>query len=411
MNLKPKNQKHELLRNSIIEELTGYFKEVKDFETDKIVFRSVYKKRLQVYKDNLTKQISTNSFNRLINYFAIGNEVVPEKIDPVLVEVKPKNDTGDLFRLATSFWSVPPSSGYGRRIRFILMDRYNGKLIGIFALGDPVIAQKIRDQWIGWNTTQRFQNISSIMDGYVVGSVPPYNTLLGGKLIVASIASKEVSNIFDRKYKEVDSEYKTQKLVNTESTSLGKPSGGLSLVTISSALGRSSIYNRINLSGILRLHRTGDVNNPNIRGYSAGWGHFHISDELYKKMTDFLKLIKSDEISKSKYGHGSNYKMRILKDVFTALDLDINNLRHKIQRELFIMPLSENFRNYLANKEDKLIKNPSSLKVISEKSLERWILPRAKRIKEQNLPDYKNWSQEDLLKAFTWHGIKNLQMR
>ena len=51
------------------------------------------------------------------------------------------------------------------------------------------------------------------------------------------------------------------------------------------------------------------------------------------------------------------------------------------------------------------------LKVISDKSLERWILPRANRIKDQNLPDYKNWSQEDLLEAFNWHGIKNLQMR
>lgn len=411
MDLMQTNQENDSLRNSIIEELTGYFSQIKDFENDKTVVRSVYEKKLQNYKNKLKQQISPNSFNKLINYFAVGKEVVPEKIDPILVDVKSKDVTGDLFKLATSFWSVPPSSGYGRRMRFLLMDRYNSKLIGIFALGEAVIGQKVRDQWIGWNTSQRFQNISSIMDGYVVGSVPPYNLLLGGKLIVASISSKEVSDVFDKKYKGVNSEYKTQKLINTELTSQGKPSDGLSLVTISSALGRSSIYNRINLPGIMRLHRTGDVNNSNIRGYSSGWGHFHISDELYKKMTDFLKSIKSNEINKSKYGHGANYKMRILRDVFKALELDINNLRHKIQRELLIMPLSENFRNYLTNKEDNLIKNPNFLKVISDKSLERWILPRAKRIKDQNLPDYKNWSQEDLLEAFNWHGIKNLQMR
>ena len=49
--------------------------------------------------------------------------------------------------------------------------------------------------------------------------------------------------------------------------------------------------------------------------------------------------------------------------------LDMDKLNHKIQRELFIMPLSENFRKYLTNKEDNLIKNPSFLKVISEKSM------------------------------------------
>ena len=249
------------------------------------------------------------------------------------------------------------------------------------------------------------------MDGYVVGAVPPYNRLLGGKLTVASIASKEVSDVFDRKYKGAKSEYKTAKLINTDSSSLGKPSGGLSLVTISSALGISSIYNRINLPGILRLYRTGDVNNSNVRGYSAGWGHFHISDDLYKKMTDFLKSINSNEINRSKYGHGANYKMRILRDVFKVLDLDNNHLRHKIQRELFIMPLSLNFRNYLTNKEDNLLKNLSTLKIISEKSLERWVLPRAKRIREQNLPDYTEWSQQDLLNSFAWHGVKNLQIR
>ena len=37
----------------------------------------------------------------------------------------------------------------------------------------------------------------SMMDGYVVGAVPPYNMLLAGKLVTSLIASREVADVFD----------------------------------------------------------------------------------------------------------------------------------------------------------------------------------------------------------------------
>ena len=52
---------------------------------------------------------------------------------------------GDLFRAATLLWSVPVSRGYGRRMRYLVMDESNNKLIGLFALGDPVFNLKSRD--------------------------------------------------------------------------------------------------------------------------------------------------------------------------------------------------------------------------------------------------------------------------
>lgn len=88
---------------------------------------------------------------RLLNRFARGNEVAPEKLYPKLVEVTRRSEDELLFRYACLQWSIPVSSGYGRRLRFLVIDEHNGKLIGLFGLGDPVFSLAPRDQWIGWD--------------------------------------------------------------------------------------------------------------------------------------------------------------------------------------------------------------------------------------------------------------------
>jgi hypothetical protein len=79
---------------------------------------------------------------QLIARFAEGYEVNRGTIAPELVPVESEKESGYLFRLATTLWSAPVSRGFGRRIRYLVRDRNNGKLIGIFALGDPVFNLK-----------------------------------------------------------------------------------------------------------------------------------------------------------------------------------------------------------------------------------------------------------------------------
>ena len=153
------------LKNDIQNHLDNYFKELENKKDQKSVYRSLYNERVLEFRENLKKSISQEKFSRLLNFFATGSQIDHYKIDPELVWVnsdEPNEDASNLFKLATSFWSVPPSPGYGRRLRFLVMDKNNGKLIGVFALGEAVIGQKIRDEWIGWDHKQRFEKISSI---------------------------------------------------------------------------------------------------------------------------------------------------------------------------------------------------------------------------------------------------------
>jgi hypothetical protein len=88
-------------------------------------------------------------------------------------------------------WAVPVSHGFGRRLRYLVWDRHNGKLIGLMAIGDPVFNLSVRDKLIGWNSHARGERLVNIMDAYVLGAVPPYNMLLGGKLVAALIRTRD----------------------------------------------------------------------------------------------------------------------------------------------------------------------------------------------------------------------------
>ena len=137
---------------------------------------------------------------RLLDRLATGEEVNPHTISPKLVEVTRHSDDELLFRYAALHWSVPVSPGYGRRLRFLVIDQQNDKLMGLFGLGDPVFNVGARDQWIGWDRETTKRRLRHVMDLFVLGAVPPYSFLLGGKLISLLATSDEVRKAFLQKY-------------------------------------------------------------------------------------------------------------------------------------------------------------------------------------------------------------------
>ena len=82
----------------------------------------------------------------------------------------------------------------------LVFDRSNGKLFGLLALADPVFNLRKRDMWIGWDVRTREQMLSHVMDAYVLGSIPPYNRLLGAKFVSLLAASDYTRSVFQRRY-------------------------------------------------------------------------------------------------------------------------------------------------------------------------------------------------------------------
>jgi hypothetical protein len=305
--------------------------------------------------------------------FAEGIDIVPANIRPELELIMGGTWQSDLFRLASLTWSVPVSQGYGRRLRFLVWDKSNGKLIGLIGLGDPVFNLKVRDNIIGWSVSQRKNLLVNLMDAFVLGAVPPYNFLLCGKMVACLIRTKEVRDYFSSKYEGakgiISGKRKHAKLV---------------VVTTSSALGRSSLYNRLTLNGIRYFKSI---------GYTAGWGHFHVPNSLFKLIRHYLELSGHPYSGNHRFGEGPNWRLRAIRHTMHSLNLNPNLLRHGISREVFLCQLASNANRFLTGKVSQVqYRGLLSVDEVARTAIERWVLPRATR-----KPEYQNWNRENTL--------------
>ena len=296
----------------------------------------------------------------LADHFADGKALDPAKIEPELIEVSAGSAEARLFRFATLLWSVPVSQGFGRRLRFLVRDRHNKGLIGLFALGDPVFNLNARDSWIGWTHRDRAARLVHVMDAYVLGAVPPYSLLIGGKMVAALMGSQEVNDAYERKYlgKEAVISQKSHR-------------ARLVLLTTTSALGRSSLYNRLLVPGGVRFSRIGET---------KGFGHFHISGEIFEALRAYLKEEGHPYAAGNRFGMGPNWKIRVIRAALDHLGMDGNSiLKHGIRREVYAVPLADNFRDVLLGRQESVKSKALSASEISDYCLGRWIVPRAGR--------------------------------
>jgi hypothetical protein len=105
-----------------------------------------------------------------ISSIAKPDEIDIQKIVPRIRPIETVQDRG-LFNYASLTWSVPVSKGFGRRTYFLVEDQQNGKLIGIFALGDPVYNLSVRDKEIGWTQEQKAKRLYNVFDAFVCGAI------------------------------------------------------------------------------------------------------------------------------------------------------------------------------------------------------------------------------------------------
>jgi hypothetical protein len=315
--------------------------------------------------------------DRYLRNIASGREVDPYLIKPILVEVKSGSQEEMLFRYACLHWSIPVSSGYGRRLRFLVYDESNGKLMGLFGLGDPVFSLAERDRWVGWDKETRRLNLASVMDAFVLGAVPPYSMLLCGKLMAMLVASNEVREAFEKKYGE------------RRSLILGRTGQvRLAMVTTTSALGRSSVYSRLKYRGRFILESV---------GFTNGFGEFHFLNGLYKEITHYARENCKPSAKKPEWGKGFRNRREVIRKCLQEIGLNGSWLHHGVNREIFVAPLASNTREYLRGEEKELHPYDQPAASLFEWFRTRWLLPRAERdqsYRDFDVESYRLWPKE-----------------
>lgn len=314
----------------------------------------------------------------LLQRLASGTDIVPNKICPKLIEVHSGSEDELLFRYASLHWSIPVSSGYGRRLRFLVVDKHTDKLIGLFGLGDPVFSLGKRDQWIGWNKEDRNERLHHVVEAFVLGAVPPYSFLIGGKLIALLAVSNEVRETFRRKY-----QGKTSIIREREQP------GEIALITTTSALGRSSLYNRLKFEDRLAFKHVGNT---------QGFGGFHFSNGIYAAIMEFAKSNATATASHESWGKGFRNRREVVQKTLIQLGLPRSWQNHGIKREIYVSPLAENTQDFLKGNASQLDYYDQPSSELFNWFRERWLLPRSERderYKEWEPQEWKLWPDGD----------------
>jgi len=314
-------------------------------------------KREEVIRNN-NKWIEKN-IDLARKNLANGLDVLTSKIDPI-IEVCQTRKQHDLFRILRYYWSSPYSDYVGRRIKFIIRDKAlpNKPVIGIAALGSPIIHIPERDEFIGWNRSTRTRNLIFTMDAFVIGALPPYNHLLGGKLISLLLASKEVRKIYGEKYK-------------GKTTIIDKRiSNSLIGIFTTSLYGKSSQYNRLKYKDEFIYKEI---------GHTKGYGSLHLSDETIQEMIKYLKF-KNIDVN-HRFGDGPSWVMRIIRTAGDSLGIDSNFLlKHSFKRSIYFIPLAYNYKEVLNNESKKPLYFNFTKKELVDHWKTRWLDNRKRNI-------------------------------
>ena len=326
------------------------------------IHRPAYQLEIATRQDWLCRNLP-----KYLPFFASGYEVVPERIEPTLVEVTTEQQH-NLFRVARLLWSIPFSKGYGRRLRFLIVDRANDKLIGLLALQSPPLSFPARDRLFRYPPGRKTEMVNQTMDIQTLGAVPPYNRLLGGKLVALVAASNEIRQIYWRKY--------SGRVTEMEQRTLPPH---LVALTTTSAFGRSSLYNRLSYNGTIIAESL---------GYTEGYGTFHLM-ELYPLFREFLE---SQGVStRGGFGTGPRRKWQTMVRALDRLGLSSDLLRHGVKREVFLFRLVDNLEAYMEGRDAEPVYRHLPFSELVAWWQERWLLPRAERV-----DGWREWRKEEI---------------
>jgi len=332
-------------------------------EVDKETLRELHDPARQIELKRRQEWLRKN-LPRYLSFFADGKEIEPEQIKPSLVEVNKKRQH-ELFRVARLTWSLPYSKGFGRRLRFLVMDEHNGKLIGILALQSPPLSFPARDSLFDYPKGRKVEFVNQTMDIHTLGALPPYSHLLGGKLVAMAAVSNEVREAYRRKYQGRVTEMEGRVLP-----------AHLVALTTTSAFGRSSLYNRI--------------------GYTEGYGSFHLM-HLYPMFREYLE--EQGISTRGGFGTGPRRKWQTMVRALERLGFSAGLLKHGVKREAFLFPLVRNLKDYMEGRADEPVYFDRPFAKLTRYWRERWLLGRAERV-----DGWREWRSEEIEKMLILTG-------
>ena len=334
----------------------------------KKIYRTIQSTAKQEKVDQHKKFIKKNL--KVINKYTInGKEINPGKINLELRFVEPKSEESIIFTWWNlAWWSIPYERLIARQMRFVLWDTYHDAPFGLIGLQSPPLRNKLRDDFLGIQNGKRDYWLNMSMYAQRVGALPPYNDLLGGKLVALSLLCNEIRNKYNEKY-----EGKKTVLMEREIPA------DLLFITTTSAFGKGTIYERLDFNGE-------KINE--FLGYTTGSGTFHLSEQNYQLLINYLDSLGYE--TKRGYGTGPSRKLHLINNAFRELGI-AKFSNHGIKRGFYLFSNVSNLKRVITNNEKPNWYN-RPFEDLTEYWKERWCVPRSKRVTK-----WKSFDQEKFI--------------
>ena len=187
---------------------------------------------------------------------------------------------------------------------------------------------------------------SNMMDIIVCGSIPPYNELLGGKLISMLACSPVIIRDYTKRYRnqvsEIASRMKGKKVV--------RDSRLVYLGTTSLYAIGSSQYNRIKVP----LNNGGKIEFRKM-GVTEGYGTVFFSKETTNLFSKILELQDGGRRINHVFGEGTSPRFRMISKGLNAIGIRADAfLRHYSPRIVYSINLAKNTNEFLLGIEDEV---------------------------------------------------------
>lgn len=302
------------------------------------------------------KNFILNHYSLIKQYWPKPESIHPSNIKVELREVVDGTIEHILYRWWNLvWWSVPYQRAYGRQMRFLVWDVTHNAPIGLIGLQSPVLKMSVRDRYLDIPADQLDYIINKSMQAQRLGALPPYNNILGGKLIASILTSNELRKCYCNKYRGAKTLIR-ERVIESQ----------LLFITTTSAFGKSSIYNRLKYY---------DETVAQSLGYTQGSGTFHVTDEIYGLLMNYLRQ-KGIDVNTT-FGYGPSRKMKLIDKAFTLLNLKEYHY-HNIKREFYIFPIAKNLNNVI-KRGVKPVYFQRSVDELTDYWKTRWALPRLSR--------------------------------
>lgn len=183
-----------------------------------------------------------------------------------------------------------------------------------------------------------------IADLTICGAIPPYNEVLGGKLVAMLMASPEVAEEYRRRYRRVPS------IIASSMAGRGIiRAADLVFISTTSLYGRRpNQYDRL----VVPCNEIVEGGHGEIRyrylGKTRGFGTFQFREDATEAMSLVLSQTTDGQRVNYVFGEGVNPRLRMLRDALDELGFSSNMLLdHGAPRLVYGVPLISNLTDYL----------------------------------------------------------------